>query len=94
MNVFMLGPRLVAFLTLSFGIVVLVKNSAAMLNRLFAFLCLSVFVWALGYSQMYNTVADDAAALFWALLAERSTPTVSATSRGTRPTRGFRVPVT
>ncbi len=66
MSVFVIGPFVVSWLTLFFGVFVYLKNRKAKLNKVFSLICLSVFIWAFGYSQMYNTKSGDAAALFWA----------------------------
>ncbi len=66
MSLFAVGPFTVSLLTLIFGIFVFLRNKEAKLNRLFCLVCLSVFIWASGYSQMYNTKNNYQLALFWA----------------------------
>jgi len=65
MSLFAIGPLVVSLLTLCFGIFVYFINKKAKLNRIFCLLCMSVFIWAFGYSQMYNTRNNYLLALFW-----------------------------
>lgn len=67
-NPFAIGPFIVSLLCLSFGFFVLFRNKKRRLNRLFFSLCFSVFIWAFGYSLMYNTKDSYPQALFWARL--------------------------
>lgn len=66
MGLYAVGPLLVAVVTLGFGLFVFISNPKAKRNLLFFGLCVSVFFWAFGYSQMYNAVGHDARALTWA----------------------------
>ncbi|MEI8176514.1 MAG: ATP-binding protein [Candidatus Omnitrophota bacterium] len=66
MNLYAIGPLIVSFITLSFGILAYSRNRAAKLNRLFFALCISVFIWSFAYSRMYDTKNDFTLALFWA----------------------------
>ncbi|MCX5697474.1 MAG: ATP-binding protein [Candidatus Omnitrophica bacterium] len=68
MSLFSIGPLVVSFLTLFFGVFVYLKNKDLKLNRLFCLLCVCVFIWAFGYSQMYNTKDNALFALSWARL--------------------------
>lgn len=68
MNLYAIGPFGTSVLALFSGIFVYFKNRRAKLNRLFCLLCISVFIWAFGYSQMYNTKSNDSLALFWSRL--------------------------
>ena len=76
MNVYAIGPLLVAVSTLAFGLFTFLSNPKAKLNRLFFGICASVFVWAFGYSQMYRTVNNDALALSWARIGYIGVPFV------------------
>lgn len=68
MNVFAIGPFIVSFITLSFGILAYIKNKKIRLNQLFFLLCISVFLWSFAYSRMYDTTNNPSLALLWARL--------------------------
>jgi signal transduction histidine kinase len=66
MHIYSIGPFSVSVMTMLFGIIVFLMAPKVKLNRLFCLLCMSVFVWAFGYAQMYNTKNNDDLSLFWA----------------------------
>lgn len=65
MNLFAIPPFITSIFLLFLGGIIYLKNRKSKPNIVFTCLCLSLFVWLFGYTEMYLS-KDTQSALFWA----------------------------